>query len=406
MHNGSSLKPQTRTILSHITNGNHQNFIKGDSIWKKMEMERVCDFRSWQSMKNRFMRNILAHKNRPEYGLTHKEIQSLENINQSTAVPDPKKNCVSIYNCDSPLVIKRKCDTWEDRSGKRKSETQDDGSTKRRSDTQEHRSAKSVPIPRTIRYNSIYSVEEDKELINHFLHNCTFLQDAPYENNGWKKLEAENICPGRNWQSMKNRFIRYIYPSIINPIYNLSEEEIAWITNCFSSKPDLAKFNKHSSFVEISSSSDESLDVLQIKSDASVSPDSKSSHEVEATSTSRAQFCGKSAHVSHSEKVLNPFAKSAFALLKKSQRNRLANKIKVNNKGSASPKKTIHVASSSKNRERVESHVTPNDSNDFVDGINEVEILRASSSDTDECNVTPPNDFYSIAMKWTDSDTS
>ncbi|XP_066247810.1 uncharacterized protein [Euwallacea similis] len=375
-----SLK-EDQKILRYILDGNYQDLIKGDGLWKKMEMERICDFRSWQSMKNRFMRNILVSKNRPEYGLTHEEKLSLRNINQLMAIPNSKKNCVSVSRCDSPLVVNR-------------------------SDTQEDRSAKSVSIPRNIRNNLIYSVEEDKKLINHLLHNCTFLQETPYENDGWKTLEAENVCSGRSWQSMKNRFLRDIYPSIINPIYNLTEEEIAWITNCLSSKPD-SESNKHSSFVEILSSSDESLDASHIESDANARLGSKQSHETKASSTSSTQFCKKSPHALHNAKVLNPFAKSASTSLKKSQRNPLAKKVKVKNKDNGSQKKlkSIHVASSSKSWEPVDSLVTPSGTNDYVECKKEVEVSGVSSSDSDECNEIP-NDFYSIDMKWTDSDTS
>ncbi|XP_066146301.1 uncharacterized protein [Euwallacea fornicatus] len=314
---------EDQRILRYVLDGNHQDFIKGDGLWKKMEMERVCGSRTWQSMKNRFMRNILASKSRPEYGLTHEEKQSLKNINQSTATSNLKKNC-----------------------------------------------------------------------------------EAPYENDGWKALEAEKVCSGRSWQSMKNRFLRDIYPSIINPIYDLTEEEIAWITNCLSSKPN-SELNNHNSFVEILSSSDESLDAIQIESDTNIRSSSKRSHEIETYSSSSTRFCRKSAYTPHSAKVLNPFAKSASTVLKKSQRNSVATKTKVNNKNRDSLKKSnsIHVASSSKNWESVDSLVSLNSNSEYVHHKNEVEVLRVSSSDTDECSVIP-NDFYSIDMKWTDSDTS
>ncbi|XP_066146300.1 uncharacterized protein [Euwallacea fornicatus] len=347
-----------------------------------MEMERVCGSRTWQSMKNRFMRNILASKSRPEYGLTHEEKQSLKNINQSTATSNLKKNCVSVSRHDSSDVVKQK------------------------SESQKDRGAKPVSIQRNIKHNLIFSVEEDKKLINHLLHNCTFLQEAPYENDGWKALEAEKVCSGRSWQSMKNRFLRDIYPSIINPIYDLTEEEIAWITNCLSSKPN-SELNNHNSFVEILSSSDESLDAIQIESDTNIRSSSKRSHEIETYSSSSTRFCRKSAYTPHSAKVLNPFAKSASTVLKKSQRNSVATKTKVNNKNRDSLKKSnsIHVASSSKNWESVDSLVSLNSNSEYVHHKNEVEVLRVSSSDTDECSVIP-NDFYSIDMKWTDSDTS
>ncbi|XP_066258503.1 telomeric repeat-binding factor 2-interacting protein 1-like [Euwallacea similis] len=69
---------EDKEILRYILDGQYQEIYKGDRVWKQMEKDQVCKPRSWQSMKNRFLKYILRHIKQPLYELTVEEINSVK----------------------------------------------------------------------------------------------------------------------------------------------------------------------------------------------------------------------------------------------------------------------------------------------------------------------------------------
>ncbi|XP_066143707.1 uncharacterized protein [Euwallacea fornicatus] len=68
---------EDKEILRYILDGQYQEIYKGDRLWKQMEKHQVCRSRTWQSLKNRFMKYIIRHIKQPLYELTAEEIDSI-----------------------------------------------------------------------------------------------------------------------------------------------------------------------------------------------------------------------------------------------------------------------------------------------------------------------------------------
>ena len=57
-----------------------------------------------------------------------------------------------------------------------------------------------------------FTVDEDYAIIDYILDNKRYQQTGG--NNVWKKAEEANICPGRSFWSLKERFRRGIIPNL------------------------------------------------------------------------------------------------------------------------------------------------------------------------------------------------
>lgn len=231
-----------RAILRYIIEGHYESVIKGNNIWKQMENEKLLAPRTWQSLRNRFFKNISVDLSRPEYGLTQDELiglrMHLHKALTNTAAGKPKKpnRCIPV-------------------SGKSDAEASGQ--------------------KRTL---ALYTLEEDKAILKYILDSN--LENYIKGNEMWICMENANICPTRSWHSLRNRFLRYIIPACTNPEYNLSDDE----------QKRLKKFQLQSK-----PSSNEQTEASREDVDSSVSIDSDSSEHEDSTSASALRSRTKSA---------------------------------------------------------------------------------------------------------------
>ncbi|XP_050306306.1 telomeric repeat-binding factor 2-interacting protein 1-like isoform X2 [Anthonomus grandis grandis] len=71
---------EERDIIRYIIDNDFASEVGGNTLWQKMEADGVCPERTWQSMKNRFKRSIIADLNRPQYEITPKELNMLKQV--------------------------------------------------------------------------------------------------------------------------------------------------------------------------------------------------------------------------------------------------------------------------------------------------------------------------------------
>ena len=122
----------------------------GNTVWKKMEDERVCPGRTWHSLRERFEKHI--ESNLRQFGSSKNDMLKADrdhNISKQTA---GRRNC------------------------------------------------------------NYYSTEEDLKIINFIVDNRRYLDVGG--NELWKIMEERTVIEGRSWQSMKERFRKVISPKI------------------------------------------------------------------------------------------------------------------------------------------------------------------------------------------------
>ncbi|KAH1024697.1 hypothetical protein HUJ05_004148 [Dendroctonus ponderosae] len=181
------LLQEDKAILRYIIEGHYESVIKGNNIWKQMADDPVLAHRTWQSLRNRFFKTISVDLSRPEYGLTADERIGLRVYLRKPltklAAEIPKK-----HNRFMPV------------SGESK--------------------PAAAGEKRTL---ALYTLEEDKAILKYILGDK--LEYFIKGNDLWIRMEDEKVCPTRSWQSLKNRFIRYILPAYTKPEYELSDAE-------------------------------------------------------------------------------------------------------------------------------------------------------------------------------------
>ena len=122
----------------------------GNTVWKKMEDERVCPGRTWHSLRERFEKHI--EPNLRHFGSSKNDMLKADrdhNISKQTA---GRRNC------------------------------------------------------------NYYSTEEDLKIISFIVENRRYLDVGG--NELWKIMEERTIVEGRSWQSMKERYRKVISPKI------------------------------------------------------------------------------------------------------------------------------------------------------------------------------------------------
>ena len=138
----------------------------GNAVWQKMEEDWICPGRTWQSLRERFDKNI--EKNLKKFGVSKPQ---LEKVDRNMEVSN-----------------------MEGRERKK---------------------------ARGFRQNAnYYSREEDLNILKFIAENKRF--DDVRGNEVWQVMEERKVVKGRSWQSMKERFRKEISARIKS--YGLSKE--------------------------------------------------------------------------------------------------------------------------------------------------------------------------------------
>lgn len=124
---------------------------KGNKIWKEMEKNEVLTGRTWQSMKQHFLKQILPGR--------EQEFESTDDESSRSSSPMSR--------------ISRRSSNG---GGK------------------------------------IYSVAEDKAIIKYILNNRR--QNEVKGTTVWNIMADSNVVPGRTWQSLKERYVKRIIPNL------------------------------------------------------------------------------------------------------------------------------------------------------------------------------------------------
>merc|ERR1719342_911802 len=76
-----------------------------------------------------------------------------------------------------------------------------------------------------------YTLSEEKNIVKYFMENGGFQISGG--NKIWKKIEQESICPGRSWQSLRDRFNKKIVKRL--PSFGVTKKELMAVKSKFQS---------------------------------------------------------------------------------------------------------------------------------------------------------------------------
>jgi len=180
----------------------------GRDLWKKMEEAWVVPGRTWQSLKERFLKHII--KKLPIYNASVNMLVEADRIASRRKVTSPpvvtgikRARTVSVKPLSVPEPGHHPSDDMID----------DNMSIVSRSSTLSiaPSSVSTVAAARS-EFNSPYNEHEDLLIINHILDNRR--QNDVGGNVLWKAMERRKVLKGRSWQSMKERYRKVILKKI------------------------------------------------------------------------------------------------------------------------------------------------------------------------------------------------
>ena len=208
----------------------HQAFgqVGGNTLWKLMEATQILPDRTPQSMKERFRRHILPNLNRYTY-LSKKDVENFRN--------PPKENFATR---DTMVANIQQCtsnnNSTETTSGNSVEESNNVVGVENANDDNEsvvsavsHRSiASSVASSRLSRN---YNHDEEKAILDFIVKNRRYSEVNG--NSLWIVMAEKNIVVNRSWQSMKERYRKYIAPKLEN-FSNLTSNDISQLNKYLS----------------------------------------------------------------------------------------------------------------------------------------------------------------------------
>ena len=155
----------------------------GVSVWKSMEAQKVCEHRTWHSMKARWQKFIST--NLAKFNVTEDQLVKIDQ---------------KIF-------------------GDHEDEEDVEGNV----DNTRSRTPKKSQRPS---HGNMYTRDEDKKIIRYILENNRY-QDVKGRAL-WELMAERNELPGRTWQSLKERFLKVIRKNVRNnpKQYGLNETEV------------------------------------------------------------------------------------------------------------------------------------------------------------------------------------
>ena len=213
---------------------------KGVAVWKRIAAEDVCPGRTWQSLKERFLKRILP--NLPKFKVTENALLQAadrsKNKSSSKRYSREEDSCIIRFfltqggfkDTKGVAVWKRMAAegvcpgrTWQslkERFLKR---------TLLRNRLQEFKVTEDALLQAANRSKNKssskwYSREEDSQFIRFFLTQGSFKDRKGVT--VWKRMAAEGVCPGRTWQSLKERFLKRILLRNRLQEFKVTEEDL------------------------------------------------------------------------------------------------------------------------------------------------------------------------------------
>lgn len=169
-----------KKIIDYILEMELEWEVKGNQMWKQMQQD-MENCRTWQSLKNRYLKYIVPALHLSEYGLDDAGIKRLKDgakVNSSTKKQANRYGSFFSSELLTKIVHNRSVDNSPDRH--------------------------------------FYTLEEDKEILEALLK--TSLKHLK-GNEIWQKMVKDGVCEGRTYESMRNRFLKNIVPDLTKLVY-------------------------------------------------------------------------------------------------------------------------------------------------------------------------------------------
>ncbi|XP_021942793.1 uncharacterized protein LOC110841492 isoform X2 [Zootermopsis nevadensis] len=188
------LQAEEEEIVNYVVRHNAYGLVKGTALWKLMEENMVCKKRTWQSMKERFLKKILP--NIKSFNLSESQIALFNNIRDITRKQRQRENLLQ----ESTSQLNRRCGSSSENNG-----NQSNSSVEHCGDQNKQN---------FFRSSNFYREDEDKALLNFIV------QKKRYDRAGgvhlWMFMEQKQVVPGRSWQSMKERYRKTLMKKLNN----------------------------------------------------------------------------------------------------------------------------------------------------------------------------------------------
>ncbi|XP_022161771.1 uncharacterized protein LOC111027666 isoform X3 [Myzus persicae] len=153
-------------IIQYIIKNNFGLGIKGRSLWQRMEHDNVCIRRTWQSMKERYLKSIKFALNSKYHRFSFLTPEELKILQQG-------------FNNDAEFIV---------------------------SPDHSNMASSSKTLP--------YTLKEDTNIVQYIVKNNNFLFIKGRAM--WQQMENDKVCKRRSWQSMKERYLKTIKVALMS----------------------------------------------------------------------------------------------------------------------------------------------------------------------------------------------
>ncbi|PSN31617.1 hypothetical protein C0J52_18043 [Blattella germanica] len=202
-------RSEQKAIVNFIIRKKAHHYVRGNRFWIVMEKKQLCKGRTWQSLKEHFLKKILP--NIKLFISSEDEISKFEDLcyrkqseRGSECITEElesnardRRESEREVECITEELKNKEIEVEENQS--EDSESNDNNSENEENGKNENR--KRMPFKRKINF---YSTAEDDALLNFIS------KRGRWRANGgtkiWKLMERKKVLPGRTWQSMKERY--------------------------------------------------------------------------------------------------------------------------------------------------------------------------------------------------------